>query len=74
MVIYSLNYLAKELYHLEKAHPSVITLLIANVVWTILIQQIYTDFHGWENHTCTNKLLLNFIQIKCTDTLNPKKL
>ena len=38
--------LTKELYHWEKTHPSVITLLMANIVWTILIPQNYIDFHS----------------------------
>ena len=52
----------KELYHWEKTHPSVITLLMAKIVWSILIPQNYIDFYSWENHTCTRKLLLNLIQ------------
>ena len=52
----------KELYHWEKTHASVITLLMANIVWAILIPQIYIDFHGWENCTYKRKLLLNLIQ------------
>ena len=31
-------------------------------VWKILILQIYMVFYGWENRTCTRKLLLNLIQ------------
>ena len=34
------SYLTKELYHWEKTHPKVITLLTANIVWTILIPQM----------------------------------
>ena len=52
-------YLTKEL---EKTHPSVITLLMANILWTILITQNYIDFYSWEKRTCTRKLLLNFVQ------------
>ena len=40
---------------LEKTHPSVITLLMANIVWTILIPQNYIDFNSWENRTCMHK-------------------
>ena len=35
----------KELYYWENNHPSVITLLTANTVLTILIPQNYIDFH-----------------------------
>ena len=41
---------------------SVITLLIANIILTILIPQNYIDFYGWEKSMCTRKLLLNLIQ------------
>ena len=47
---------------LRENHASVITLLMVNIVWTILIPQNYIDFHSWENRTYTRKLLLNLIQ------------
>ena len=59
----SVHYLKRQLYHWEKTHASVITFLMANIVLEILkIPQICIDFHGWENHTCTRKLLLNLFQ------------
>ena len=72
----------KKLYHSERTDPSVITLLMANIVWGILILQNYIDFQSWEKRRCTRKLLLNLIQtrknnmiyqIKLTDPLNLKK-
>ena len=51
-------YSTKELYHWEKNDPSIIILMMANIVWAILIPQNYTDFHRWE----TRKLPLNLIQ------------
>ena len=52
-------YLRKELNHGEKTHPSVKTLLMANIAWTILMPQNYIDFHS---RTCTRKLQLNPIR------------
>ena len=46
------------LCHWEKTYTTVFTFLMANKVWEILIPQICIDFHNWENHTCTRKLLL----------------
>ena len=43
-----IDYLTKELHLWEKTHANVITLLIANIAWEILIPQIYIDFHGWK--------------------------
>ena len=40
----------------------VITLLMADIVWKILIPQIYVDFRGWENRICRREILLNLIQ------------
>ena len=57
-----IHYLRKELYQWEKTHTSEITFLMANEAWEVLIPQIFIDFHDWENHTCTRKLLLNLFQ------------
>ena len=57
-----IDYLTKELYHWEKTHASVLNLLMTNLVWKILIQKMYIDFHGQENRTCMRKILLNLIQ------------
>ena len=46
------------LCHWEKTYTTIFTFLMANKVWGILILQICIDFHNWENHTCTRKLLL----------------
>ena len=37
-------YLTKELYHWEKTHPSLITLLMTNIVWTTLMPHNHIDF------------------------------
>ena len=57
----------------------IFTFLMVNKVWEILIPQICIDFHNWENHRSTRKLLLisfrqlisaNFILKKLTDLLD----
>ena len=61
------------MYHWEKTHSSVITLLIANIVWLILIPQNYIDFRSWENRTCRRTLLLNLIQqVRITNDISSK--
>ena len=37
---------AKRTVPLRESHTGVITLLMANIVWKMLIAQIYLDFHG----------------------------
>ena len=66
-------YLTKELYDWKEAHLSVITLLMANIVSTILIPQNYIDFHRWKKRTCTKKRLSNLIQtIRITNGISNK--
>ena len=58
-----IDYFTKELYRWEKADASVITSLMANIVWKILMPQFCIDFYDWENYTCTRQLLLNLIHV-----------
>ena len=44
----------KKLYHWEKINTSIITLLMANIVWKILIPQICIDFQGKTVHAQKN--------------------
>ena len=56
-----IHYLRKYLYHWEKTHASVTTLLMANIVWEILIPQICVDSDDLESPRCTSKLQLNLL-------------
>ena len=70
-----MNLVMKKVYHWEKTDASLISLLMEKIVWGILIPQICTDFHDWENRTCKRKLLfgtpcgmnnmLNFCCLPC---------
>ena len=42
----------------KKTHASVITSLMANIVWKILIPQIYVDFHSWKTVDAQEKYCL----------------
>ena len=55
------SYLTKELYHWEKIHAGVNTLLTSNIICRILIPENCIDFDDWENRTGTKKLLCSLL-------------
>ena len=59
MVVDSLVIYKERTVPFRENSSNVTTLLMANIVWKILIPQIFIDFHDWKKRKCRRKLLLN---------------